>query len=888
MADRRLGVAFFDKIRIDADRITDPRWDRVLPILAEEQVFMCRAMKMRKLLSPGLQVLDVGTGSGVFAIWAAAHGCHVQALDCSPRSLRFTRHNLHHQQNADLIDKEKGKVKPFLADFKDYAKETEDRFDIIFLASPYNPTAPGIMPAQHAAAGPLGQDLFYEQLPLALKLLQPGGKIIGNHMAFHQKGQSAEWWKETISQYAEGKKFYLSYTPILKEPEYVAREFLQQQYVNFLEPTLSLNPSRDAIQDYITSQTSDSKSVFGLYYFEIEVPDQSISRKLSVEIERIGLAIHPPATWQDRINLHRIIVEHTSRQNSIPSPALFLENDCSPPLPKFIAEEEQDLFKYKGLKDIFSSSPLSSILKWINQTHLIGSEKLFDLVVIDIGPWFDTWEGRRAIRNEALLCMQKDFNDSDPCELLNQYQLNTKTQQISRLGPFLHPHFTGASSPTEWIGVQFQVLDSNDDNLKSLSENEQKKISEWLENQDKQFSELVQNNHEKNEELDNVTPRDIRVAYASESLDDLGVPDPTDYAKRILETFNRDNLNEITQQEFGRDLELVHMTFHCRLRKLLIGRPNGNYEGEQRTSALIGVPLSLGYSTQKAEDAIIPSTYRGGFWIFVVSRNQIGPKEESMLFDLSRLSSILINSSVTIRANSSAMNSLRLSYQSSLVHEIRSLISSIRSNTSSEHLDILRGYFRMMAISVNEFKTNNPYQDWQGLKRVCRPGFTEGDTLEEFISNHWFIAREIESIQISINQKDTEAVKAVPSLDIQQPELKLTGYISSTVSGAFRKNIIQRVFLGLSLIATFRNIMQHANEKEALKINVQDGMLEMVNIRLFPDEEVIKSGTEKVLRHCISVYMEKTDYLFRFEPLFSDNNYWSTCLPLPPGLLQYN
>src|SRR4051812_24008593 len=93
LADYNRGVAFFDGITIEADRINDPRWDRVLPILEEEQVFMCRMMTPQLRAHPGALVLDIGTGSGVFAIQAAKLGCRVVAIDVSSRALRYARHN---------------------------------------------------------------------------------------------------------------------------------------------------------------------------------------------------------------------------------------------------------------------------------------------------------------------------------------------------------------------------------------------------------------------------------------------------------------------------------------------------------------------------------------------------------------------------------------------------------------------------------------------------------------------------------------------------------------------------------------------------------------------------------------------------------------------------
>src|SRR5437762_8391941 len=90
--DPARGFASFDDLEIRTDRMTDPRWDRVLPIFEDEQVLLTRLFEDR--LVPGQLVLDVGTGSGVFAIWAAKKGrCRVIAVDVSPRAIQFARSN---------------------------------------------------------------------------------------------------------------------------------------------------------------------------------------------------------------------------------------------------------------------------------------------------------------------------------------------------------------------------------------------------------------------------------------------------------------------------------------------------------------------------------------------------------------------------------------------------------------------------------------------------------------------------------------------------------------------------------------------------------------------------------------------------------------------------
>src|SRR5207253_6602192 len=117
---------------------------------------------------------------------------------------------------------------------------------------------------------------------------------------------------------------------------------------------------------------------------------------------------------------------------------------------------------------------------WVIQTRLVDTSLgSFDMVLVDIGPWFDAWEGRKAIRQEALLCIRKD-SPQDPVQLLDNYQINTASQQHCRLGPFLHPYFTGASNPTEWRDVQYHVSDQWGDGIPEKQANESVVVVDWL------------------------------------------------------------------------------------------------------------------------------------------------------------------------------------------------------------------------------------------------------------------------------------------------------------------------------------------------------------------------------------------------------------------------
>ena len=180
------GIAFFDEVFIEADPITNPRWDRVLPVLEEEQVFMCRQMQpLLKNMGGGL-VLDVGTGSGVFAIWAAKHGYRVLAIDINARALRNAEQNARANRITicdNLEALQNGSICFALERFdKRWVEKKEELFDIVFLSPPYNPTCPGVLPAQHASAGEDGQECFQKQIELVPGVLKKGGFCVGNQM----------------------------------------------------------------------------------------------------------------------------------------------------------------------------------------------------------------------------------------------------------------------------------------------------------------------------------------------------------------------------------------------------------------------------------------------------------------------------------------------------------------------------------------------------------------------------------------------------------------------------------------------------------------------------------------------------------------------------------
>jgi SAM-dependent methyltransferase len=370
------GLAFFDGITIQADSINDPRQDRVFPIFKKEQVFMCRQMlplfdKLKKRLASEKDqpsrlplALDVGTGSGVLAIWAAKHGCKVYAVDISPRSIEFARHNAevnrvrvfekledftNYSESCIFLQQARfGKtlVKEFLKGQK--ARE-EGCFDLIMLNPPYNPTFEKIFPALHADGGPDGQREFKKQIQWVPRLLRMGGYCAGHQMGVIKAGQEhpnvvSEIERaftecnrmaaaEALDEHKE--RCHIRCGPVGKYVKVLDRDreveaFLRAQYATYLAAA----KYRDDIVKYIESIAKDWQR-FSLLYFDFNKQEIRAGEQSLVDIEEAldplakpDLSEHPSAigwNWETREWLHRCIVEHATSSNSIPWPSLFTD-----------------------------------------------------------------------------------------------------------------------------------------------------------------------------------------------------------------------------------------------------------------------------------------------------------------------------------------------------------------------------------------------------------------------------------------------------------------------------------------------------------------------------------------------------------------------------------
>ena len=385
---------------------------------------------------------------------------------------------------------------------------------------------------------------------------------------------------------------------------------------------LNVDPVRSYIQEY------SSQRKFALVYFELMRRDRSDfagsfeSTIVFTDRGELGAA-RPNKEWKDRIKLHRRIIEHTSNSGSFPAPALFLEVDA---LPDFSGTESSSISSMCE----WNNSILRYIETWIEKTEILkGDGRLFDLILVDTAPWYPTISGRMDIPQESAVWVAQEHGGyTFAKEFLSRYQDNTARLQKTRIGPFLHPHFTGQNEPTKWRDVQFTTNEQSI-NLEAHLVNDMIRL---LDECQPEYEEAFI--HRPKSILD--------AAYTISNLENLDVSTNIieynqEVHKRLPNLRKRFNDSKI-EKLYSIDLNLCHQAMHQRLDRLV--SEAGWYTSV--TSTLTGIPITIAStSITKPENQHpqneLPETYRGGIWIYAITRGDYLQDSERYLFDLIRL-----------------------------------------------------------------------------------------------------------------------------------------------------------------------------------------------------------------------------------------------------------
>lgn len=134
------------------------------PTLFLTSEFMVTALTPR-LVPPGARVLDMGTGAGVGAVFAAQWAGRVTAVDVNPAAVRCARINALLNEVDDRVDVRLGDL---------FTPVAGERFDVVLFNPPYLPGAPRDM-LDRAFRGPDVLPRFAAQLDAHLL---PGGTLL--------------------------------------------------------------------------------------------------------------------------------------------------------------------------------------------------------------------------------------------------------------------------------------------------------------------------------------------------------------------------------------------------------------------------------------------------------------------------------------------------------------------------------------------------------------------------------------------------------------------------------------------------------------------------------------------------------------------------------------
>lgn len=283
-----------------------------MPIFEEGQVFMCRQMSsLLRDFPTGSLMLDVGTGSGVFAIWAAKHGHRVLGVDINPRAISMARQNAIKnglQVYSRFEDLRAGGICLMPSRFDEAFTRDEvfsNIFDCVFLNPPYNPTCPGVTPALHAESGKDGQRCFYEQIVLVPRILKEEGRCVGIQMAVKDSRGIRALRK---IREAFGESHSLRYAHILDREYFPTRKFLEGQYEGFLSGEMQSELEPGEVRNFIDEVAKENPELAFIYY-ETYKGDRERRDGATTKLRRVTT---PARGWDHRIELHKQIVNNTS------------------------------------------------------------------------------------------------------------------------------------------------------------------------------------------------------------------------------------------------------------------------------------------------------------------------------------------------------------------------------------------------------------------------------------------------------------------------------------------------------------------------------------------------------------------------------------------------
>ena len=425
-------LSVFEDLIIHTDSLDSSRIDRVLPIMQEEQVIATKYLNLliRNLKDTFgldcLNVLDVGTGSGVFGIYAAKFNSHITAIDICERALMFCDSNAR-LNNIDTKDSEYWQVIK-----SDAVKFAKTGYELVILNPPFTPTADNLRIAYHASGGFLGQDLFKQQLKRALDIwLRDGGVCSGVHMLH---------FDENDEPCIPIDKDCFRYKSLIQD-KYSAFELIQKIYKPLIK-SVSNKYLNQTIELYLQRCKLEAKGSFRLVYFEAVKHESDFKKMYSLQSNSISPCSN--SMWTSRITLHKKILYNS-------------------PLQRDASKLEFDLTSNTCSNLIVGGAGILGIINsWLDECKALQANQAVVDFLIDVSP-FSSSSIRDKILEQQVIINQNRQDQRDVARMFSSYRNLINNIQKEFKGLYNHPYFmTNKSHSGIQIGYISYCLSSGE------------------------------------------------------------------------------------------------------------------------------------------------------------------------------------------------------------------------------------------------------------------------------------------------------------------------------------------------------------------------------------------------------------------------------------------
>jgi len=718
--DQEQGVGFFDGIFIIADSMKNAQYDRIIPPHPEEQVFMCRQMTHR--LKPGSLVLDVGTGSGVYAIWAAKHQCKVIAIDIIARSIVLAKDNAKRNKIkiVEGIEKlEEGSIYFFQNDFNHSWKEKYvNFFDIVILSPGYTPSLIDSI-VFHAKSGEDGQQCFNNFIEIVPHILKEHGCCIGNQ--FTPAKSDGNYAISKIQETFNGN-CQIFYTDII-EKNVNTEKFYREIHKNFVN-----DPDIETKIEEISNEYHE----FSLIYYE------AIKNYLAkCSVQKLKTYQFKEKEWEHRIWSHRMCIEYANSRNFTGVLSLFLEG-YNPNISISSTKKIDDNLTLEQ-KEIWHNSPLSIVSNYIEWRKSWDYDcPKFDFILIDTAPIHDHFQGRKRLYNQVKIFFPPlNIEDEDIKELsslvLQEYQLVISGIQEAKIPPILHPYFMQMLSDIESKELTFPestILDKDQsNNIYSLEEEEILKKYTYL------FNNAFLKVKSRTNNVDLMSKFNIiaDLGFSTTKLYDMATPDlrevirelnnptrlpkATEYTAILQENNYSDLIDAINDKSFiqnkkeaykkiykilREDIEFITSVMHKAIHSNLSLIFEKFDYFKTKSSKLLGFPLGLQHPPTYIENYQPPESYRGVIWIYGATSETWTLKHEQFLKDIAKLNWILFLDKYSLEQEKyeSEKAKTAITERLALLHQLPKDLTALNENLSQ--------YSSKMTEFINKYGSKYP------------------------------------------------------------------------------------------------------------------------------------------------------------------------------------